>query len=179
MKPSTPWIIALLASVLLNGALAGFVLHRTADGPDWRPEHGERHRPHPERSGPGFDARRFVFALPDDVRREARARMRSDMEEIGDLFEDSRTARDRAEALMRAEDFDREAVAAALQDIRDTRGRIERHMEAILLDVVEDVDAQTRSDALDAAKSERHGRRFDGDRDGRGPRGNPPPPDEG
>ena len=176
MKPSTPWIIALLGSVLLNGALAGFVLHRTADGPDWRPEHSERHRPRPDRSGPGFDARRFVFALPEEVRREARARMRSDMETISGLFEDSRAARDRAEALMRAEDFDRDAVAEALQEIRDTRGRIERHMEGILLDVVEDVDAQTRSDAVDAAKSERHGRRFDDDREGRGSRSNPPPP---
>ncbi|MCR9268037.1 MAG: hypothetical protein NXI03_10750, partial [Alphaproteobacteria bacterium] len=49
MRPSTPWIIALLVSVLANGALAGFLIHRTADGPDWRPRHAHDDGPHHER----------------------------------------------------------------------------------------------------------------------------------
>lgn len=165
MRPSTPWIIALLASVLANGVLAGFVLHRTADGPDWRPPRGLE--VDGGRGGPDFDLRGFMFALPEDARLEARERMRADWDEIRTLFEDSRAAREEVETLMRAQAFDREAVAAALQRMRDTRQRMEAHMEGVLLDIVEDLDAETRAAALEAGRRGHFRRRFHDGPDGR------------
>lgn len=173
MRPSTPWIIALLASVLVNGVLAGFVLHRTADGPDWRLAHridGDGRREYSR--GPGFDLRGFMYALPEDARSEARERMRDDMDDIRALFAESRAASEEAEALMRAESFDREAVAAALQRMRDARESMEIHMEGVLLDIVGNLDAQTRAAAIEAGRSHHRRIRFHDRRDG------PPPPDE-
>lgn len=125
MKPSTPWIMALLASVLMNGVLAGFVLHRTADGPDWTPDqrHGESRRPPgPRGSGLGMDLRDLVFAMPEEAREEARQRARDNIAEFRPLFEQARTAREDFEAAMRAETFDRRGCggrpAAAAQPAR-------------------------------------------------------------
>jgi uncharacterized membrane protein len=160
--------------VLANGVLVGFVLQRTADGPDWRPPHGAGE--HGGRGGPDFDLRGFMFALPEEARAEARERMRADWEEIRTLFRESRRAREDVEALMRAEDFDREAVAAALQRMRETRQRMETHMEGVLLDIVGDLDAQTRAAALEAGR-QRHFRRHRRDHDA--PHRRPPPDEEG
>ncbi|WP_300543434.1 periplasmic heavy metal sensor [Maricaulis sp.] len=170
MKPSTPWIIALLASVLINGVLAGFVLHRTADGPDWRPHHEDgpgshRHR----RGGRGFEMREFVFALPEDARREVRERLRANMDEVRGLFRESRAAREELETLLTAQTVDREAVAHALQRMRDARTQLENGMEAVVLDILVELDADTRAAALEALHGDR-GPRF---------RRHRPPPVEG
>lgn len=180
MRPSTPWIIALLASVLINGVLAGFVLHRTADGPDWRrgADHDGDAPHHRGRRSAGYDLRDLLYALPDDVRREARERARDDIEDIRALFDEARAARDDFDTAMRAERFDREAAADALQRLREVRETLELNLQEDVLDLVGDLDAQTRARILEERREDRH-RRFRRRHDGPGQEGPPPPDGEG
>lgn len=174
MKPSLPWIIALLASVLINGVLAGFVLHRTADGPDWRPaEHHDRDRHRHGGRGAGYDLRDLLYALPEDVRREARDRARDDIEDIRALFDQARSARDDFDAAMRAERFDREAAADALRRLRGVRETLELNLQEDVLDLVGDLDAEARARVLEESRDNRRHRSRRG-HDGR--RGDSPPP---
>lgn len=178
MRASTPWIIALLVSVLANGALAGFLIHRTADGPDWRPRHAHDDGPHHERrrggrGGPadGFDMRSFLFALPDEARDEARTRLRAGLEDMRPHFEANREARQRLEALLVAETLDPEAVSAELAEMRAAREVLELNLERVVLDIVADLDPEVRAAAIEAGRGSWHRRRH---RDG--PRGDRPPP---
>ncbi|WP_304072878.1 periplasmic heavy metal sensor [Maricaulis maris] len=175
MRPALPWIIALVGSVLINGALAGYVVHRTADGPRWQmpsPETREVGR----RAGPGsrqgFDLRSFVDALPDEARAEARARLRDAFLDMRGPGRDAMDVRRELDALLVAEEFDAEAVADAMARMHASQRAIEMQIETIVLDVVAGLDAETRAAALQAGR-ERIGRRGP-PRDRR--REGPPPP---
>ncbi|MED5548923.1 MAG: periplasmic heavy metal sensor [Pseudomonadota bacterium] len=177
MKPSTPWIAALLVSVLTNGVLAGFLLHRTTEGPDWRQAEGEDRghgeRRHHQSRRAGFDMRDMLFALPDDAREEARRRARDNIDQIRALFAQSRQAKEDFEAAVRAETFDRDAAAEALERLRTSREALELGLQDVMLDLMSELDAETRSGMLEATRErDGHGhRRRDGDR---GDRGTPP-----
>jgi hypothetical protein len=56
MNRATPWVIALLVSVLANGAMLGLTLHNVSDGP--RFDRGHDHRPPAGVRGDGFSVRR-------------------------------------------------------------------------------------------------------------------------
>jgi uncharacterized membrane protein len=179
VKSSTPWIVALLASVLINGALAGFVLHRASDGPDWRRGHeredGERGGGHYRRGGPGsFDLRAFVDALPEETRDTARQRLFDNMPDMRAHFEESREARRVVEDLLTRDTVDRAALDAALEEMRQSRLDLERNIEAIVLDIVSELDPETRAAALEASRQRSGHRRYR--RHGeRGPDALPPP----
>ncbi len=177
MKPSTPWIIALLVSVLVNGARAGFVIHRTADGPDWRLRHDHDGAHHDRRRGgpggpaDGFDMRSFLFALPEQARDEARTRLRAGFEEMRPLMADSRESRSRLETLLVAETLDQDAIADELAAMREVRLALELHLEAVVLDIIADMEPEVRAAAIEAGRGRWHRR---GGPDG--PRGDGPPP---
>ncbi len=161
MRPGLPWIIALIGSVLINGALVGYLVHSTSDGPEWRVRApgSDGHHARGDRPGRGgFDLRGFVEALPEASRQEARERLRADFDEMRGLARDGRAARRELDALLVAEEFDTEAVAAAMAQFRNTQREVEARIEAIVLDVVADLDAETRTAALQAGR-ERMGRR--------------------
>jgi uncharacterized membrane protein len=177
LKPSTPWIVALLASVLLNGVLAGFVLHRTTEGPDWRQERedGDGDRRHRGPPPAGFDLRNLLFSLPEDARRQARERARDNIDEIHALFDEGRQARDAFEAAVSADPLDREAAEQALQRLRAVREQLELGLQGVVLDLMADLDVQTRAEVLAASRDrDRHGRRH-GRRDRREDRRDGPP----
>ena len=181
MKSSTPWIVALLASVLINGALAGFVWHRASDGPDWRRDHhredDDRRGSHHRRSGPGsFDLRAFVDALPEEARDAARQRLFDGMPDMRAQFEESRAARRTVETLLAQDEVDRAALEQALEEMRQSRLDLERNIEAIVLDIVSELDPETRAAALEASRERsghrryrRHGDRGPDDRPAGGP----------
>ncbi|WP_291844038.1 periplasmic heavy metal sensor [Maricaulis sp.] len=180
MRPALPWIIALVGSVMINGVLVGYLLHRTTDGPRWHvrvPHDGQM----PTRGGPpgraGFDLRGFVESLPEAARDEARSRLRASFAEMRDIAMDGRAARRELDALLVAEDFDADAVAAAMERMRQSQRAVEARIEMIVLDVVAELDAETRAAALQAGR-ERIGHsamhRRGTPRDGR--EGPPPPP---
>lgn len=177
MKPSTPWIAALLVSVLANGVLAGFLLHRTTEGPDWRQaedeDRGPGERRHHDSRRAGFDMRDMLFALPDDAREEARQRARDNIDEIRALFAQSRQAREDFENAVRAETFDRDATADALGRLRTSREALELGLQDVMFDLLAEMDAETRIEVLEASRNrERHDHgRPRADREGSGPDG--------
>lgn len=178
MRPALPWIVALVGSVLINGALVGYLVHRTADGPRWHLRDGSDHAMmrHDARGGPGspgspdgpggrpgFDLRSFVDALPAEARDEARRRLRETFSDVRERGRESIEARRELDTLLVAEDFDADAVAAAMERMRTSQRAVEARIEAVVLDVVADLDAETRAAALQAGRErigrERFGRR--------------------
>lgn len=177
MRPALPWIIALVGSVLINGALVGYLVHRTADGPSWQPPRSPVEGP--ARSGgpggrQGFDLRRFVEALPDEARTEARRRLRETFTDMRGTGVEVVEARRELDALLVAEVFDADAVADAMARMHASQRAVEMRIEAVVLEVVAGLDAETRASALQAGR-ERMGRRGP-PRDGRGRPGREGPP---
>lgn len=174
MRSPTPWIAALLVSVLVNGALIGFLLHRNADGPRWRvmhdggPESGPPHRESPM-SG-RFDVRGFLAALPEAERETAGRRLRENMESMRDIGREAFEARRQADAVLAAEPFDPDAARAALERVREIRLGVETQMETSLIEILAGLDPELRAAALEAGRSNpfegRHRRGFRRSRDG-------------
>ncbi|WP_300526900.1 periplasmic heavy metal sensor [Maricaulis sp.] len=173
MNSPTPWIIALIASVLINGALIGFLIQREVAPSTETVERAAG----PERdAGPrGFNVRRFIAALPPEDRREARRRMREEAPRSRALMRESHMARRQAEMAMIAEPFDAEAAQAALANMRTSRHAVEAHIEGVLIELVADLDADTRARVLREAR----GRSFREEGERAGPRRRPPPPPGG
>ena len=171
MRPALPWIIALVGSVLINGALVGYLVHRTADGPRWYVRErldSELPEGRGPRAQPGFDLRGFVEALPVAARDEARLRLRASFADMRDIALAGMVARRELDALLVAEDFDAEAVAAAMDRMRESQRAVEARIEAVVLQVVSELDAETRAAALQAGRDrigrdarDRHGPRHD------------------
>lgn len=151
MKQPTAWIVALLVSVLVNGALVGFILHRTSDGPSWRVERGDGERRGAQPGG-RFNVRAFVQALPADRQQAARDRLREEMREAAQLMRQAQVARLTAESALLAEPFDEQAAAAALDEMRRSRVAVEAHIEGVVLELVADLDAEARAQALQAGR---------------------------
>ncbi|WP_417494684.1 periplasmic heavy metal sensor [Maricaulis sp.] len=176
MRSPTPWIAALLVSVLLNGALIGFVAHRSADGPSWRAGSdgaGPGGPPPPEPPmASGFNVRGFLEALPEAEREVAGRRLRENMETMRELGREAREARREADEVLAADPFDPEAAQAALQRVREIRLGFEARMEASLIEVIAGLDPEVRAAALEAGRRSSHR----GDRRHRdGPRRDGPP----
>ena len=182
MKPSPVWLIVLVLSVLANGVLIGFLAHQSADGPQWSAGREAAGGPQSGDRGPraAFDMRGFVRALPPEAREATFNQVRDTFDDMGPLIEDAGTARREVEALMIADSFDAEAVAAALDRLHASHRAIERRVEGTVLTVLDGLDAETRRAALQAG-IDRPG--FDPDRSRRagpppgGPRPDGPRPD--
>jgi uncharacterized membrane protein len=157
VKQSTPWIVALLASVLINGAMIGFVLNRSSDLPTWT--HLRADGPPPlrreQRVSAGFNMREFVRALPEDRREEANRRIRTEMQEMRNLAELAHEARATAEAVMMSDPFVREDALAAMEAVRDSRLAMERRIETVVIELVEGLPAEQRAAALAAGRRNR------------------------
>jgi uncharacterized membrane protein len=160
VKQTTPWIIALLISVLMNGALIGFVWHRSADGPSWgastSPEAGRETRRETRRPG-SFNVRGFVRALPEENREYARQRMRENMPQARALMQQARQARLDAEAVMSSEPFDPDAARAAMDDMHASRRIAEGFVENLVLELVADLEPEQREASLAAGRRGRVG----------------------
>ena len=150
MRHATPWIAALLISVLANGVLIGFVLQREVT-PDETPMRSERPGG-PQAGGPGFDLRGFVGALPAEQRSALRERMESEMGDMRSLMRDARDARIAAAQALTAEPFDADAVREALARRRETRAAIEAHVEDVIVEIAGELDPETRERALREAR---------------------------
>ncbi|MDM7983411.1 MAG: periplasmic heavy metal sensor [Maricaulis sp.] len=151
MRSSTPWIIALLVSVLANGAMIGFVLQReVAPAP---PTEREARLQLRGAGGPGrFDIRGFIDALPEAQRADLRERMEAEMGIMRGLMREARDARIEAAEILLEEPFDAAAVQAALERRRVTRAAIEAHIEQVIVEIAADLDPQTREQVLREAR---------------------------
>ncbi|WP_339739005.1 periplasmic heavy metal sensor [uncultured Maricaulis sp.] len=156
MRSPTPWIAALLVSVLLNGALIGFLAHRSADGPSWR-GHPESARmdgppPHGGSMSSGFDVRGFLGALPEAERQQASEQLRANMESMREIGREAFAARREADMVLAADPFDPEAAQLALQRVREIRLDFEARMESSLIEVMAGLDPEVRAAALEAGR---------------------------
>ncbi|MEE2527076.1 periplasmic heavy metal sensor [Hyphobacterium sp. HN65] len=157
MNRALPWIVALLISLTANGVMTGIVLHRVAGSPTVSDVMGHPHLPpHRTRGGEGrnggFNIRAFVRSLPEAQREEARQRFERERDAIRQLMVEARSAQHDAEAAMRADPYDPERAAQALDRLRASRFAIESAFEAIVLDLVADLPAEDRVHALEAGR---------------------------
>ncbi len=154
MRSPTPWIAALLVSVLVNGALIGFLLHRGADRPSWHATHREAPMSGPPRQGPmsGFDVRGFLAALPEAERALAERRLHENMAMMRGIGREAFEARRDAHDVLAAEPFDPEGARAALGRVREIRLGIEAQMEASLIEILAGLDPEVRAAALEAGR---------------------------
>lgn len=139
------WIILLLVSVLLNGVLLGGSA-RSWFGPE-RPAAMEMSEP---RRG-GFQLRAFVEALPEDQRREARARAEASRAELRGLVRETVMTRRAAAQALLADPYDPEAAAEALEQARQARAALERATEGRILEIADELDPDVRQAAFEAA----------------------------
>ena len=165
------WIVLLLVSVLINGALIG------AGARSWfAPPPVDASEAGAPGLSRGFDLRAFLQALPADARAEARSRARAERRALRSEVRDAALARRAAHEALTAEPFDPDAAARALAEARAARAALQARAEAMILDLAAGLSPQDRRAALSAALGPpRFPRRPDGpDRDA-APGG---PPDE-
>ncbi|HAQ36019.1 MAG TPA: hypothetical protein DCQ53_11755 [Alphaproteobacteria bacterium] len=147
MTRATPWIIALLISVLANGAMLGLTLHRVSDGPRFQPA---EHRQPAGVRGDGFSLRGFLAGLPPEYRDDAMERMRESRDDVIARVETVHAAQANVEAVLQREPFDADAVRQALAELRQARGEMEVEVEDAVLDIIAALPPEGRLQALQA-----------------------------
>lgn len=157
MNRATPWVVALLVSVLANGAMLGLTLHSVSGGP--RFDRGHEHSPPAGLRGGGFSVRAFLGALPPEDREAAARRLRGERDDVIARMRDVREAQQAVEAALRQEPFDREAVRSAMQDLREARGSLEGEIELAIIEIIADLPPEDRMRALEQGMRGDQGRR--------------------
>ncbi|WP_158272127.1 periplasmic heavy metal sensor [Marinicauda salina] len=138
-------IAALVASALVNGVLGGVLVQRALAPPPVAADFAGR-------AGPArFNMHAFMTALPEDARPEARRAMHRGFDEMRPLIREAVEARMAARRAMTAEPFDPDAATAALEAAREARGRVERHGESVVLEVVAGLAPDMRARVLSEA----------------------------
>ncbi|MCW5725203.1 MAG: periplasmic heavy metal sensor [Maricaulaceae bacterium] len=160
MSRATPWIAALVISVLANGVLLGFVLHRGLSQQTVEPP------PQEMRTiiRGGFSMMHFMRSLPEEARERARERMRAEWPRLRALGGEIREAQAGAEAALRAEPFEPDTARAAMTELRQAREAMETAVEALVLDMIAELPPEQRARALEQGRHGPHRR-------GGGPRG--------
>ena len=172
----TPLTGLLLASLLINGVFLGMAIADWMDGP--------RHGPPEHMDRTSFVIGAFLRAAPEDKRaameNEIRAHFRDAAATRRRVWEAQKEVYD---ALV-ADPFNRARAETALAEAREAGLLVDEKGHEIMLDLVEDLDAETRKEALEAGfggefrkRMHRGGpRRHERSHEGRHPEG--PPPDQ-
>lgn len=147
--------ILLIVSLALNLFLVGILVGgRVAE---WRAPAS----PTAAALGPGAVSQ-LLSALPASARSEARRMFTERRPEIRRHFRALRTARLEAMRTLRAEPFDRQAFAEAMETVRERTLALQAAVQQVLIDLSGEVDAETRARLADAATDlhrHRHRRR--------------------
>jgi len=143
------WIIALLASVLLNGLLIGAGAHRwLGGGGDYKYASRMDADVRGLDASRSFDPRRFMQSVPESYRDQFQNQMAEARPEIIQLWREARDKRQAALLLMMDEPFDPVAVTQALDEARQARQRMEQRAEALVLEIAQTLPADIRRQAL-------------------------------
>lgn len=135
----THWL--LLASLVLNGLLGGYLIGRLAGPPHWR-------MPHPPMAGEPSSP--FTLgALPTPLRDAMRAKLRENRGEARKMFEGLRTARGELREAIGAEPFDPARLAAAFAGLRAAQGALQQDLHAIAVEVVTQMTPEERKRIAD------------------------------
>ncbi len=183
------WIHGALAvSVAANLFVGGYLL-----GKELAPE--RHHKGKPPYSKDIFSMRKLAGYLPDEKREELRALISDHRKDLRDNFREVRRLEERVRFILMAETVDKTALSNALDELETKTRSLHGPIRGILLDIVADLDYETRQklgrdiyqrrkawrmerrgdDRMDPPPGEPRGEGFEG-----GPGGPdiPPPPPE-
>jgi uncharacterized membrane protein len=125
-------LAALAISLAVNFGLAGFLLARTV----------------PQRNPPSLAERLSALGprvLPPELRSEVAAELKPDTPALRTAYRAVRDARQAAFAAMRAEPYDRDAVASALATLRDRLDTVNTIGQTAILDALDRAPADVRA----------------------------------
>lgn len=153
-------MIVLIASIALNGLLGGYLLAKSSAPTPTTIVNPET----PQRSGPDIgDARHIVGGLDRDRRREILDTAFKNLNIERDqrpraLMQQRRKAQQRAKALGTADPLDRDALKAALQDVRAINTKLAVQGDALVLEVLSLMTAEERQQASQNNRKRRQDR---------------------
>jgi uncharacterized membrane protein len=162
IDPRKKWVGPLLtASIIVNVFLAGFVVARLG-APDTRSE-GNGEAPVIQMS---------LRSLPQDMPREVRERLEDEIgdrqADLDDAYRELQRARARAFTLLSEDDFDRERIEDAFQQLRQQQEQLQQQMNQAMIDAARRMSAESRRyfsrEDLRRARSIRRADRVDGGR---------------
>ncbi|WP_417459444.1 periplasmic heavy metal sensor [Kordiimonas sp.] len=180
------WIHGVLAvSVAANLFVGGYLL-----GKELAPERHHKGKSHYSKDI--FSMRKLAGYLPDEKREELRALMSDHRKGLRENFRAVRDIEERVRAILMAETVDKDALKSALDELEAKTRSLHGPLRGILLDIVADLDFETRQklgqdiyqrrmkwrmkrgedDRRGPPPGERDGEKFE---DGRMP---PPPPED-
>ncbi|SHE96289.1 Uncharacterized membrane protein [Kaistia soli DSM 19436] len=125
-------LAALVISLVVNFGLAGFLVARSV----------------PQRDPPALAERLSALGprvLPPELRTQAAAALKPDTPALRAAFRAVRDARQAVFAAMRADPYDRNAVAAALATLRDRLDTVNAIGQTAILDVLDQAPADLRA----------------------------------
>lgn len=127
----THWL--LLASLVINGLLGGYLIGRQAGPPHWRmpPMAGE-------------PATLTFGTVPPPLREAMRAELRERRSEVRPRFETLRNARGELRDAIGAEPFDPKRLEAAFAALRNAQGTLQVELHAVAVEVVGKMSAEER-----------------------------------
>lgn len=149
-------IVALALSLALNVFAAGFITARLV-GP-----HGPPH-PHAEAGHRGFDnpfrLMRHAEALPPESRETFRAAIKKRLPALRTHHEEMRSLRGSLWEQLAEDDWDRAAIEAQMEAIRQTQARQHEAFDAAFLAAFETLSPEDRQVLMKAAEERRKERR--------------------
>ncbi len=142
--------IALLASAAINlivlGAVGGIAMA------------GRHHQSPPakiQRTGPPaqfrFDPRTFIRALPETERRKAMASLKAAAGKHQEIHRASMLTKEDLARLLSAKQLDEAKIEAVLARVRDLDAQSQKLAQAIVLDILRDLDPETRRRVIQTA----------------------------
>ncbi|WP_417449080.1 periplasmic heavy metal sensor [Kordiimonas sp.] len=173
------WIHGALAVSLAANIFAGGYLV----GKEMRPD-GQK-REHRMNSRELFNMRHLMSYLPEDRREELKAMMRNHRKDLRAGFRGIRESEEKVRALLLADTVDKAALRGALDELEGKTRQLHGPLRAVLLDIVADLDLETRKQLAEDMYKRRQARMKRGpERDPGGPFGDetgrvPPPPPGG
>lgn len=169
-------MLVLGASLALNFLGAGFMLGKGIGGPSSPPR---------DMAGPGFDnprrLARLAEELPDESRRAFRQAFREEIPDIRAAYREMRAHRRELFAVMSNDDWDKDEVAAKMDEINALRDQQRAAFDRALIGALDAISPEDRALLFSLAEQRRAERRAER-REGRRQRFNggerPPPPPE-
>ena len=150
-------MVVLIASIALNGLMAGFIIAKT-NAPN--PTVVERPQNPPKGGQNVGDARRIVGHLAPERRREILDTALKNLDISADerprvLFQQRRLARRKSIEIATAEPLDSQAIAQALKDVREINEKLAVQGDALILEVLQLMTPEERKQAAQSSGKRR------------------------
>ncbi|WP_262692366.1 periplasmic heavy metal sensor [Kordiimonas aestuarii] len=166
------WVHGVLAASLAANLFAGGYLL----GKEIRPD--RQHREHRMGGKELFNMRHLAAYLPEDKREDLKALMIGHRKDLRESFRGIRESEEQVRSILLAETVDKAALRAALGELESKTRMLHGPLKSILLDIVADLDLETRQKLAEDMYKRRKWRMKRGPRGpfGDGDEHMPPPP---